>query len=136
MVNDGPIAFLEGLLGRTLHITIADGRLMTGETKTAHVPYSDSNIDERTGCFKATDREGNIILSNTFEYRKPGAKEEARAVQEAQSETGIYRARATMSSRYIGLVTIGPSQFRKIELEEDVKASAGQNASLSLRQRT
>lgn len=30
MGGEEPLAFLEGLLGKTLHITVADGRLLTG----------------------------------------------------------------------------------------------------------
>jgi small nuclear ribonucleoprotein (snRNP)-like protein len=75
--------------------------------------------DHCTGTFKATDQEANIILSNTFEYRKPSAKEEARVLAEAaNAKEGAKPARADMSQRYIGLVTVGKAHFRKIELED------------------
>jgi hypothetical protein len=68
------------------------------------------------GTFKCTDCDANIVLSNTFEYRKPSAKEEARVIEEARI-TGK-APKGDMTSRFLGLVTIGRPQFVKIELEE------------------
>ncbi|ETN38514.1 uncharacterized protein HMPREF1541_06549 [Cyphellophora europaea CBS 101466] len=97
MVSPESTQFLTDLLGKTLHITVVDGRLFTG-------------------CFRCTDNETNVVLSNTFEYRKPSAKEEAKAIEEAaQSGKPV---KADMTSRFLGLVTVGKEQIVKIELEE------------------
>ena len=56
------------------------------------------------------------MLSNTFEYRKPSAKEELRLIEEAK--LAGKSVKADMTSRFLGLVTIGPLQVVKIELEE------------------
>ena len=56
------------------------------------------------------------MLSNTFEYRKPSAKEELRLIEEAK--LAGKSVKADMTSRFLGLVTIGPRQVVKIELEE------------------
>ena len=56
------------------------------------------------------------MLSNTFEYRKPSPKEEARAIEEAKLSGKPVTA--DMTSRFLGLVTIGRPQIIKIELEE------------------
>lgn len=48
--GDKHSAFLKGLLDKTLHISVIDGRLFSGS-------------------FRCTDNESNIVLSNAFEYR-------------------------------------------------------------------
>lgn len=90
-------AFLESLLGRTLHVTIQDGRLFTG-------------------VFKCTDNETNVILGNAFEYRMPSKVAEDKAIAEAVA-TGK-PARANMTSRFVGLIVIPGKQIVKMELEE------------------
>lgn len=90
-------AFLESLLGRTLHITIQDGRLFTG-------------------VFKCTDNETNVILGNAFEYRMPSRADADKAIAEAVA-TGK-PAKADMTSRFVGLIVIPGNQIVKMELEE------------------
>lgn len=68
------------------------------------------------GSFRCTDSDTNIVLSNTFEYRKPSAKEEARLIEEAK--LAGKSVKADMTSRFLGLVTLGRTQIVKIELEE------------------
>jgi len=91
------ISFLESLLGKTLHITIHDGRLFTG-------------------VFKCTDNESNIILANSFEYRMPSEAAEETAKREAKL-TGK-PTRADMTSRFVGLIVVPGKQIVKMELEE------------------
>lgn len=91
------LAFLESLLGKTLHITILDGRLFTG-------------------TFKCTDNESNVILGNAFEYRMPSKTAAEKAIAEAVA-TGK-PARADMTSRFVGLIVIPGKQITKMELEE------------------
>lgn len=94
--------FLESLLGKTLHITIQDGRLFTG-------------------IFKCTDNETNVILGNAFEYRMPSKAAEGKAIAEAAA-TGK-PAKANMTSRFVGLIVIPGKQIIKMELEESRIAS-------------
>lgn len=91
------ISFLESLLGKSLHITVHDGRLFTG-------------------TFKCTDNESNVILANSFEYRMPSKSAEEKAIAEAQA-TGR-PAKADMTSRFVGLIVVPGKQIVKIELEE------------------
>lgn len=90
-------AFLESLLGKTLHITILDGRLFTG-------------------IFKCTDNESNVILANAFEYRMPSKTAEEKAITEAAA-TGK-PAKADMTSRFVGLIVVPGKQIVKMALEE------------------
>ncbi len=96
------LSFLGSLLGKTLHITILDGRLFTG-------------------IFKCTDNESNIVLGNAFEYRMPSKSAEEKAMAEAQA-TGK-PAKADMTSRFVGLIVVPGDQTVKIELEESRLAS-------------
>ena len=85
-----------------------------------------------TGAFKCTDSETNVVLSNTFEYRKPSPKEEARAIEEARLSGKAVKA--DMTSRFLGLVTIGKAQIIKIELEERrTDTSGGQNLPMRIK---
>ncbi|KAK5940560.1 hypothetical protein PMZ80_006977 [Knufia obscura] len=90
------LSFLESLLGKTLHITVLDGRLFTG-------------------IFKCTDNESNIILGNSFEYRMPSKSAEEKAMAEAKT-TGK-SAKADMTSRFVGLIVVPGHQIVKVELE-------------------
>ncbi|KAJ9660781.1 hypothetical protein H2198_002320 [Neophaeococcomyces mojaviensis] len=105
------ISFLESLLGKTLHITILDGRLFTG-------------------IFKCTDNESNVILANSFEYRMPSKAAEEKAKQEAKV-TGR-PARADMTSRFVGLIVVPGKQIVKMELEESRMYAATTTASASV----
>ncbi|EXJ81422.1 hypothetical protein A1O3_07714 [Capronia epimyces CBS 606.96] len=103
--------FLESLLGKTLHVTVPDGRLFTGR-------------------FQCTDRESNIILSTAFEYRMPPKASEKAAIDEVKA-TGQPR-RADMTSRFVGLIVIPGKQIAKMEVEEkrDWPGSSGQPFSI------
>jgi len=91
------LSFLESLLGKTLHITVLDGRLFTG-------------------IFKCTDNESNIILANSFEYRMPSKYAEQQALAQAKA-TGK-PAKADMTSRFVGLIVVPGTQTVKVALEE------------------
>lgn len=113
MAGSDSLQFLTGLLGKTLHISILDGRRFTGQQ---YLLAPEVSTKPTAGSFKCTDRDTNIVLSNTFEYRKPSAKEEARLIEEAK--IAGKPVKADMTSRFLGLVTIGRAQIVKIELEE------------------
>ncbi len=105
--------FLDSLLGKTLHITVPDGRLFSG-------------------IFRCTDNESNVILSNTFEYRKPSQAPEHAAVEKLKA-TG-QASRADMTSRFVGLIVIPGKQISQVEVEERREWPSGQ--SLSVRTKT
>ncbi|KIX00471.1 uncharacterized protein Z518_10611 [Rhinocladiella mackenziei CBS 650.93] len=88
--------FLESLLGKTLHVTVPDGRLFTG-------------------TFRCTDSDSNIILSNSFEYRMPSNAAE-KAAREIVRTTG-QASRADMTSRFVGLIVIPGKEIAKMEVE-------------------
>ncbi|KAI5286698.1 hypothetical protein KEM52_001887, partial [Ascosphaera acerosa] len=91
------VPYLESLLGRTLRVQASDGRLFVGE-------------------FKCTDKDRNIILGLTHEYRAPDAAAVNAAAAAAagelagastdfthtrsQSQTTL---RVNMTSRFVGL---------------------------------
>ena len=102
-------SFLESLLGKTLHVTVLDGRLFTG-------------------IFKCTDNESNIILANSFEYRMPSKSAEEKALAEAQA-TGK-PPKADMTSRFVGLIVVPGLQIVEVKLEE-TKFSTPATASAS-----
>lgn len=112
------ISFLESLLGKTLHITVLDGRLFTG-------------------VFKCTDNESNVILSNSFEYRMPSKAAEEKAIEEAAA-TGK-PVKADMTSRFVGLIVVPGHQIVKMELEENrmtgpsTSSTAANTSTLSIR---
>ncbi|KIW42621.1 uncharacterized protein PV06_06153 [Exophiala oligosperma] len=101
--------FLESLLGKTLHVTAPDGRLFTG-------------------TFRCTDKDSNIILSSTFEYRMPSKTVEAAAIGKLKS-TG-QASRSDMTSRFVGLIVVPGNQITKLEVEERREWPSGQSLSL------
>ncbi|KAJ4506382.1 hypothetical protein HRR83_003075 [Exophiala dermatitidis] len=107
--------FLESLLGKTLHVTVSDGRLFTGR-------------------FQCTDSDSNIILSNAFEYRMPSKSTEKAAINEVKA-TGR-PIKADMTSRFVGLIVIPGKQIMKMEVEEKRDWPAGGGQPLSIRTRS
>ncbi|EXJ76092.1 uncharacterized protein A1O5_00600 [Cladophialophora psammophila CBS 110553] len=102
--------FLESLLGKTLNVTVLDGRIFSG-------------------LFRCTDGDSNIILSNSFEYRMP-SKAAAKVAIEKLKTTG-QSSRVDMTSRFVGLIVIPGKQIAKVEVEE--KREWPRNQSLSIR---
>lgn len=105
--------FLESLLGKTLNVTVPDGRLFSG-------------------TFQCTDNDSNVILSNSFEYRMPSQATEPEALAKVQT-TG-QSSRMSMTSRFVGLIVIPGKQIAKMEVEERREWPSGQ--SLSVRTKT
>jgi small nuclear ribonucleoprotein (snRNP)-like protein len=91
------VRYIEGFLGKTLHINSRDGRLFVG-------------------TFKCVDNENNIILATSHEYRMPTEKAQKRA--EAELAAGRGNGRADMTSRFVGLIVIPGKEITKIEVEE------------------
>ena len=89
--------FLGSLLGKTLQVTVPDGRLFSG-------------------TFRCTDNDSNIILSNSFEYRMPSGAVEKAAIEKLEA-TG-QASKADMASRFVGLIVIPGKQIARMEAEE------------------
>ncbi|KAI5817302.1 hypothetical protein BZA77DRAFT_38978 [Pyronema omphalodes] len=81
-----PSPFLQGYINRTLRVTTTDDRFFIGD-------------------LKCTDRDRNLILSSTTEYRSP-------------SSTSISSSQE-IKNRHIGLVVIPGNVITKIEVEEN-----------------
>lgn len=104
------VRYIEGFLGKTLHINSRDGRLFVG-------------------TFKCVDNENNVILATSHEYRMPTEKAQKRA--EAELAAGRGNGRADMTSRFVGLIVIPGKEITKIEVEEP--RSVQREAALPLR---
>ncbi|KIW61938.1 hypothetical protein PV05_02004 [Exophiala xenobiotica] len=103
------VQFLESLLGKTLHVTVPDGRLFTG-------------------TFRCTDNDSNIILSNTFEDRMPSRGSERAAIDKLKISGQT--SRADMTSRFVGLIVVPGKQIAKLEVEDKREWPSGQSLSL------
>ncbi|KAG5927916.1 hypothetical protein E4U42_001558 [Claviceps africana] len=82
--------YLSSLLNKNLRISTTDGRLFRG-------------------LFRCTDPDQNIVLANTYEYRRPSVAEALPAAAECPDG---------MASRYLGLVVVPGQHVVKMELEE------------------
>ena len=89
-------AYLTSLLNKFLHIHISDGRVFVGQ-------------------LKCTDRERNIILALTYEYREPSQMDIERAAMENQ---GGSKVKVDMRKRFVGLIVVPGKYIEKIEVEE------------------
>ncbi|KAG6292985.1 hypothetical protein E4U09_003178 [Claviceps aff. purpurea] len=93
-------AYLSSLLDKNLRISTTDGRLFRG-------------------CFKCTDHDQNIVLSDTFEYRRrSSAPSDVALSAEAQSASAADDDSGSMSSRYLGMVVVPGQHVVKMEVEE------------------
>lgn len=92
-----PSPFLQSFISRTLRVTTTDTRVFLGE-------------------LKCTDKDKNLILSSTHEYRYPTAKDLNTAAEEEKE--GKETVKMDLKSRYIGLVVVPGEHIVKIEVEE------------------
>ncbi|KAF1997019.1 hypothetical protein P154DRAFT_442086 [Amniculicola lignicola CBS 123094] len=95
MDNAKATFWLSQFIGKNLRIHASDGRVFGGQ-------------------LKCTDKDCNIILALTYEYRAPPAA----VIEEAVKATGNPTAPVSWNSRYVGLVVIPGSDVTKIEFEE------------------
>lgn len=97
--------FIKRYLNKTLRVSVTDGRVFAGQ-------------------LKCTDKECNLVLALTNEYRQPPEDEVKNAaagdgnVGGAASGKGVLQMEFT--SRYVGLVVIPGEYIVKIEWEEFV----------------
>ncbi|KAF2689010.1 hypothetical protein K458DRAFT_413338 [Lentithecium fluviatile CBS 122367] len=87
--------YLSQFIGKPLRIHTSDGRVFGGQ-------------------MKCTDKDRNIILALTYEYRSPSAE----VIRKAIEASGNPSAPVNWNSRYVGLVVIPGEHVRKIEFEE------------------
>lgn len=92
--NEEASSFLTSLLNKTLHIHTTDTRIFVGQ-------------------MKCTDKDRNIILSLTHEYRHPPVS----AVEEAAAGATTGSVKVDMIRRFVGLVVVPGRYITKIEVE-------------------
>ncbi|KAF2245908.1 hypothetical protein BU26DRAFT_567424 [Trematosphaeria pertusa] len=97
MDNDQATFYLSQFIGKPLRIHVSDGRVFGGQ-------------------MKCTDKDRNIILALTYEYRAPSAE----VIRKAVEASGNPSAPVNWNSRYVGLVVIPGGHIKKIEFEESV----------------
>jgi small nuclear ribonucleoprotein (snRNP)-like protein len=92
-------AYLTSLLNKFLHVHISDGRMFVGQ-------------------LKCTDRDRNIILALTHEYREPSQKDVERAMKESDGRVKV-KVKVDMQKRFVGLIVVPGQYIEKIEVEEE-----------------
>ncbi|KAF2465172.1 uncharacterized protein BDR25DRAFT_270663 [Lindgomyces ingoldianus] len=97
MDNSEASFYLSQLIGKNLRLHTTDKRIFGGQ-------------------MKCTDKDRNIILALTYEYRAPSEAEICRTVE----APGEMSAPVSWSSRYVGLVVVPGAHVTRIELEESV----------------
>ncbi|PVI04377.1 hypothetical protein DM02DRAFT_640063 [Periconia macrospinosa] len=107
MENEQATFYITQFIGKSLRIHTSDGRVFGGQ-------------------LKCTDRDRNIILALTHEYRAPSAE----AIKKTIEESGNTKATVTWNSRYVGLVVVPGEHITKIEFEESLMP--GQKSSVAL----
>ncbi|KAH7327300.1 hypothetical protein BKA65DRAFT_539930 [Rhexocercosporidium sp. MPI-PUGE-AT-0058] len=86
-------AYLHSLISKTLRVTTTDTRMFLGQ-------------------FKCTDSDRNIILSHTYEYRRPPPP------KSTPSSSSTSPVVLDMTSRFLGLVVVPGEYITRIEVEE------------------
>jgi small nuclear ribonucleoprotein (snRNP)-like protein len=95
MGNAQATFYLSQLIGKSLRIHTSDKRVFGGQ-------------------MKCTDKDRNVILALTYEYREPSAEVIAQAVR----ASGNPSVPVQWTSRYVGLVVVPGAHITKIELED------------------
>ncbi|KAF2021426.1 hypothetical protein BU24DRAFT_417085 [Aaosphaeria arxii CBS 175.79] len=87
--------YLSQFIGKNLRIHTSDNRIFGGQ-------------------MKCTDKDRNIILALTYEYRAPPPE----TIKKAVEESGNPSTPVSWNSRYVGLVVVPGAHVKKIEFEE------------------
>ncbi|KAK8195228.1 hypothetical protein HDK77DRAFT_163662 [Phyllosticta capitalensis] len=108
MTNTQAIPFLAQFINRPLRIHVSDGRMFLGQ-------------------MRCTDKDRNVILAQTHEYRQPSASavRDALASPDAASSSDANSSSASsvklhMTSRFVGLVVVPGQYITKIEYEQSM----------------
>jgi len=96
--NTTATSYLTSLLNRTLRIHTTDTRIFVGQ-------------------MKCTDRERNIILAMTHEYRHPSALAVQDAAREHERRGLLGAVKVDMIRRFVGLVVVPGGYIERIEVE-------------------
>ncbi|KAF2151938.1 hypothetical protein K461DRAFT_294803 [Myriangium duriaei CBS 260.36] len=99
LTNTAATTYLSGLLNRSLRIHINDGRMFVGN-------------------LKCTDRERNVVLATTYEYRRPSPQAVEQAmVEAARAGSSGGGVKVDMVRRFVGLVVVPGAYITKIETD-------------------
>ncbi|KAG0123582.1 hypothetical protein HOY82DRAFT_527129 [Tuber indicum] len=99
MTTDTLSPVLQEFINKTMRITTTDTRVFVGE-------------------LKCTDKDKNLILAQTHEYRYPTGNGLRAEVESGEGVVEEGKVRLTLKSRYIGLVVVPGEFIVKIEVEE------------------
>ena len=90
--------YLTSYLNKTLHLHTTDGRMFVGQ-------------------MKCTDRDRNIILAMTHEYRQP-SNSDIKLAAEKHERAGLKgNVKVDMQKRFVGLVVVPGEYVTKMEFE-------------------
>ena len=117
MDQDEAREYLTSLLNKNLRVHTTDGRLFWGTFKCtdpvcAKHPFASEPRMKITDCGVYQDK--NIVLANTYEYRKPSQKERTDALAKLSED----KVTLDMESRYLGLVVVPGEHIVRMELEQ------------------
>jgi small nuclear ribonucleoprotein (snRNP)-like protein len=91
--------YLSSFLNKQLRVQIQDGRMFVGS-------------------LKCTDRERNLILAVTHEYREP-TENDRRIAAERHEALGLSgTVKVDMRKRFVGLIVVPGQYITKIEIED------------------
>ncbi|RPA92525.1 hypothetical protein L873DRAFT_1817404 [Choiromyces venosus 120613-1] len=99
MATDTVSPVLQEFISKTMRITTTDTRVFVGE-------------------LKCTDKDKNLILAQTHEYRYPTGNELRAGVESGEGVVEEGKVKLTLKSRYIGLIVVPGEFIVKIEVEE------------------
>ncbi|KAK5132112.1 hypothetical protein LTR08_000363 [Meristemomyces frigidus] len=90
--------YLASYLNQTLHLHTTDGRMFVGQ-------------------MKCTDRDRNIILAMTHEYRQPSKSDITLAAERHAREGRAGNVKVDMKKRFVGLVVVPGEYVTRMEVE-------------------
>ncbi|PUU77846.1 hypothetical protein B9Z19DRAFT_1085394 [Tuber borchii] len=99
MTTDTVSPVLQEFINKTMRITTTDTRVFVGE-------------------LKCTDKDKNLILAQTHEYRYPTRNGLRAEVESGEGVVEEGKVKLTLKSRYIGLIVVPGEFIVKIEVEE------------------
>ncbi|KAJ9627153.1 hypothetical protein H2203_003614 [Taxawa tesnikishii (nom. ined.)] len=99
MANEEATVFLSSLLNKTLRVHVTDRRMFVGQ-------------------MKCTDKDRNIILSLTHEFRPPSSSAVRAAASTHEHEGRTGNVKVDMLKRFVGLVVVPGQHITRIEVED------------------
>ena len=129
--NEEATSYLHSMLGQKLRIHTTDTRMFVGDFKCTdnvtrapiipHILPGGPPLNMTSALKRRGQKECNIILGQSFEYRlpTPSATANAAAAVAAASGSGV---KMDMTSRYLGLIVVPGLHITKIEMDEMPKS--------------